>query len=386
MYTVLLQEPKKIVDEIGQFIEHNCYPDALDDEDKQSTENLEKLLILLEKSYDLASVDDKPTFEDLEKLLLDKCYNLALLEDKPIDNFEKVLKVLKDNQDHETLTNVLRKIYSSVDLFIQLDIIEESKNFRNNIERLIRRSVLKEANITNIECESEIYKQEYQATLQWLCANGNQEDLELIQKLKSNSPYSSEEILRSFDIAERDIINRLKKSFQLMGYSHPFDEYPAPIVPIGYYEDKLVAVYLDPSNPSDIFLDLDQDHQYIKFNDQLKQDFADFNYLEDKLFAFSPDVIAPYPVAEEKEFYKDVLRKKDLSYENPFLRYSLAKTTEDIEVIQQELIHCLKYLQSNSPLMIPSWYEIEKNEMSHLWEQNGTEFPTEDDLMALVNS
>ncbi len=214
MSTGLQQEPKQIVDKISQFFEHNCYPDALD-EDKQSTENLEKLLLLLEK-----------------------CYYLAPAEE---------------------------------------------------------------------------YKQDYEASLRWLSANGNEEDLELIQKVRLDSPYSSKEILRLFDIAERDIKKRLKKYFKLKGYSHPFDEYPAPIVPIGYYEHKLVAVYLDSSNSSDIFLDLDQDHQYIEFDDQFKRNLTDFNYLQDKLFAFSPDKIVSYPLAKEKEFYKDVLKDQNLS-------------------------------------------------------------------------
>ncbi len=58
----------------------------------------------------------------------------------------------------------------------------------------------------------------------------------------------------------------------------------------------------------------------------------------------------------------------------------MAKTTEDIEVIQQELSRCIKYLQSESPNMIPSWYKTEKEKLYTIWQKNNVEFPSEDAL------
>ncbi len=102
------------------------------------------------------------------------------------------------------------------------------------------------------------------------------------------------------------------------------------------------------------------------------------------MFAFSERDIVRYAVADEKDFYIRLLKNKDFSDDNPFLRRSLAKVTEDADIIEQELIRCLRYLQSKSPEMIDSWYEIEKEKLSPIWQQNNLEFPSKESLMKQV--
>ncbi len=317
----------------------------------------------------------------------EECFNLAAAKDKakPEDLTQVLEKAFPEVSDEKYSDEMLSKAISTINshgkLFAKLDIVEEYINFRNTLERFRRRlSLIK----LNTECEQDKCEEQYKAEIKWFSSMGIEEDLELIKKTIKDFPFLSEETLRLSDIAEQDIIKRSKSSFQLTGYSHPFDEYPAPLVPIGYHQDELVAVYLDPSNPSDTFLVLDQDHPYIQFDEQLKQNLDEFNYLQDKLFAYSEDQVVLYSLDKEKEFYRDVLKDDSLSQDNPFLRYSLAKITDDIEVIEAELIRCINYMSTESSGMIQDWYKAEKDKISYLWQQNNIDFPSEESLKSLA--
>ncbi len=274
-----------------------------------------------------------------------------------------------------TLIVIINSFSKKSSLYSKIETSEieyKLKQIRNILEKNLRKFSLKNP-------ES---KQEFQSLLHWFTTNGDHRDLDLVKQVKRKLPYSSKKILRLMNIAEEEIRMRVKKSFQLLGYVNPFNEYPAPVVPIGKNKDnKLVAVY---SGSFDPFLILDKDHDYIEFDDKLKHSLEDFNYSEYKLFAFSQYDIVCYLIEEEKEFYINLLKDKNLSQDNPFVRYSFAKVTEDIDVILQEIVQCIKYLYSKSPDMIPSWYDTEKERFSDLWKQKNLEFPSEEELKSLA--
>ncbi|MFQ5603008.1 MAG: hypothetical protein ACE5HS_07035 [bacterium] len=59
-------------------------------------------------------------------------------------------------------------------------------------------------------------EQNLRTTLWWMAEQGEEEDLELIKKLKINPPYSSKEIQRLLKIAEQQIIERLNRPVDML--------------------------------------------------------------------------------------------------------------------------------------------------------------------------
>ena len=337
---------------------------AISEQEKQDLIN--ETHDLLKKTSESVSPEKKPKF--IEEVA------------NPVN---EVLKDLQLSEDKDISDSHIKKIYSSgksVAQFSQLKDIDDklSRSIDGKLKRIRIRleKILRRFSLTNPKSELE-----FQALLHWFELKGDEEDLNLINNIKQQPLFRSKKTLEFIVNAEEGIRMRVKGYFQLLGYGNPFDEYPASVVPIGDYKGKFVAVYPDSSDP---FLLLDRDYEYIEFDDKLKQSLKDFNYSEYKLFAYSQDKVIYYPISEEKEFYSNLLKDKNLSADNPFIRYSFAKVTEDIDVIQQEIVQCIKYLQSKSPDMIPSWYDTEKERFSALWKQNNLEFPSEDKLKSLA--
>ncbi|MFQ5825004.1 MAG: hypothetical protein ACE5JB_13200 [bacterium] len=59
-------------------------------------------------------------------------------------------------------------------------------------------------------------QQEFKATLWWMAEQGEEEDLDLIKKLKRKLPYSSKEIKRLLKIAEQQISARAKRPVDVL--------------------------------------------------------------------------------------------------------------------------------------------------------------------------
>ncbi len=300
----------------------------------------------------------------------------SVFQESVVAPFEKIVE---DNQPERKMLGLLiSEVNSSSKIVRKLSKCEDINSEWREFRRILRK---KERRVLLVEPSTE---EEFKATLKWLFALGNEEeDLVLIRKVKRNPPYFSKEIQSLFEDVEEAIIKRLKPLFQLLGHDNPLDEYPAPVIPIGRYQGEVVAVYLDSKNFSLSYLTLDLDVEYVKYDEQFKQNLGEFNYCRDRLFAFSENEVFSYPLAAEKDLFSWLLIDKNFSQDNPFLRRSLAKVTENIDIIRQELTGCINYLKLKSPDMIPSWYKIEKEKLSLIWQRNGLEFPSDvDEFMA----
>ena len=298
------------------------------------------------------------------------------LHSKQIAGFEQhILPFLNSNLDLlETLIRVLELFGKKSSLYntTKLAGIDRGwKQIRKIAEKMRRRVILlKPPNQDKLG-----------NSIRWLATNGEQEDLMLIKQVRHNPQNSSEDIQKLFYLAEKEIKKRLPL-FQLLGHDTPFCQYPAPVVPIGYHKGELVAAYLDQENKEQelysSFLPLEEDTTYVKYdtnNEQFSQLINDFDYLEDKLFAFSENDVRRYSVKDEKDFFSNLLKDESFSQDNPFLRRSLAKLTEDVHIIEPELIRCIQYLNEHAKKMIPDWYQNEKEKLSPIWEQQNLAFP-----------
>ena len=99
-------------------------------------------------------------------------------------------------------------------------------------------------------------------------------------------------------------LDPIPMSSVLIGHENPYGEYPAPVVPIGRdRKDRLFAAYPHRGNI-----------QWLRQLDPktfvpLLRVQEDFNFANDRLFAYSEGDVVSYPVAGEEEFLRNVLPK-----------------------------------------------------------------------------
>ena len=146
--------------------------------------------------------------------------------------------------------------------------------------------------------------------------------------------------------------------FELLGHDCPLGSYPAPVVPIGLHNKKIVAVY--PNGRGIDFVEVDDDARYIIHKDYVRESLWGFNPNTERLFGMSEDNIIKYLVDRETDFFLALLKDQSFSGSNPFLRLSLAKATKSNIDIERELRNCLNSLLGGSDEFLESWYSAQR--------------------------
>lgn len=148
-----------------------------------------------------------------------------------------------------------------------------------------------------------------------------------------------------------------RKDFQLIGHDNPLG-YPAPVVPIGFIQDRLVAIYAS-DRATEIYLD-DGEREFIKHSDSLKDRLKKFDYQNDRLFGFSKREVDLYAIDRESEYFTGLLANPSFSSENPFMRLSLAKAIGDGDLLMREIGRCAIHVQNTVPGFTDNWYEKQR--------------------------
>jgi hypothetical protein len=111
------------------------------------------------------------------------------------------------NKDINEYMNLLVNKSNSINFFDRkkkyAELEEKWIILRKDIERMERRAQLINPNISQLS---------FEATLRWMVEQGGEEELKLIQKVKSNPPYDSNLIQKLFDLAESEIGKRIKQN------------------------------------------------------------------------------------------------------------------------------------------------------------------------------
>lgn len=144
-----------------------------------------------------------------------------------------------------------------------------------------------------------------------------------------------------------------KSEFQLLGHDNPLG-YPAPLVPVGLLDGRLIAVYAS-DQVTEVELDEDND-VYVRHDDALKEKLKHFDYMSHRLFGFGRNDVELYAIDEEGTFFLTLLKRREFSERNPFLRLSLAKATGKPYLTMWEMGSCSRRLQSIAPNIITAWY------------------------------
>lgn len=150
--------------------------------------------------------------------------------------------------------------------------------------------------------------------------------------------------------------------FKVIGYACPLGRYPSPITPI--IEDdkgKYNAVYLNYDKENNLDLVTEPVRPNSKFSrlsdlpEDQKNKFEQlqFDYRRQRLFAISEEDIKCYDAKEEASFFTELLEDKKFFRDEPFVRISLAKGTQDSSLLYYELDSCKRYLKKNNRELLP---------------------------------
>jgi len=148
-------------------------------------------------------------------------------------------------------------------------------------------------------------------------------------------------------------------SFELVGHDCPSDNYPAPVVAIGHFCGKTVAVYPGADSELDPQKDEVEGLDFVSHSPELRHKLRGFDYRSDRLFAYAPDDVVFYEAAEESDFFRDRLRDTRCQGADPFVRLTLARKTGDISLVLKEIAGCLVNLSEQSPSYARVWCQEE---------------------------
>jgi DNA-binding protein HU-beta len=152
-----------------------------------------------------------------------------------------------------------------------------------------------------------------------------------------------------------------RTTFELVGHDNPLGRYPAPAVPIGRLNGSLVAVYAADSG-SEVF-PLRARVRFTRHGKLLKESLKGFDYRLHRLFAFGDSDVEFYPIQNEAQYFRDLLRRPSTHRESPFFRLSIAKGAGQPTLVVQELISCLEELRQGPDGFVDLWYEVQRCEV-----------------------
>jgi len=141
--------------------------------------------------------------------------------------------------------------------------------------------------------------------------------------------------------------------FLLIGHDCPLG-YPSPVVPVGYLNNTLVAVYASDRVSE---APIGEDSIFIRHTKKLTKEIGKFDHNNHRLFGFSNYKVEKYPIDYEDKYFKTLLLNQNFAKTNPFIRLSLAKRIGETQTLFQEIFLCALHLRATSPSFLNTWYE-----------------------------
>jgi hypothetical protein len=157
------------------------------------------------------------------------------------------------------------------------------------------------------------------------------------------------------------MINRIFGTFTLLGHDNPLGSYPAPVVPIGAFNGRSVAVYAKRFWCRRV--PINEDTEFVRYVQRPKT-LGTFDHKRHRMFAFSASDVRCYAIAEESKFFLRHLSAGTLVEADSFFRLACAEATSDRRVIVHELAACVSELESRVPHALTSWYKQEYARLS----------------------
>lgn len=159
-------------------------------------------------------------------------------------------------------------------------------------------------------------------------------------------------------------------TFVLLGHDSPLGQYPAPVAPVGRLDGELVCLYADRDG-SVTWEAIPEESSYATHGGVLAETLAKYDFLRDRLFAFSAESVVFYAVEREHLFFEQLLSDRSFSAYNPFVRLALAKQIRNSDTLLREVRGCVRHLQKRSPNFLPRWYQAEREEISRIRLEGG---------------
>ena len=162
--------------------------------------------------------------------------------------------------------------------------------------------------------------------------------------------------------------------FELLGHSCMLSTYPAPVIAIGRFGNRTVAVYPGSEAEFDPEKNRIEGPDFVHHGPQLQGKLKDFDFRNDCLFAYSEEDVVRYKKDEEQNFLLYFLRDARYLASDPFVRMTLARTAGNRGLILKEIGRCLVDLSDESERYAQEWCE---GELVDLWRDASFEDPPE---------
>ncbi len=158
---------------------------------------------IIERAIDADAPKDNinSTFKQINKLQVSEEQKRNYYNESELYFLEGKITFIKE--DINQYIKLLKKESTRSERSKYAEIGKEWNELRKDIEIMERRLKFFNPNIT---------QSAFEATLMWMVEQGEQEELNLIQKVQLNPPYNSNQIQNLFDLAESEIRERIKQN------------------------------------------------------------------------------------------------------------------------------------------------------------------------------
>lgn len=139
------------------------------------------------------------------------------------------------------------------------------------------------------------------------------------------------------------------------GHVSPTGKYPSVVVPIGFIHGKYASVQAGPDGDPVLSL-FDPQYGFEEHSPQLCDQLLDFDYRTSGLFAYSRSEVVSFRRTQLGLFLREALGDARTVGSDPFVRLSLAYSTQDFASVRGEIGRCVLSLMASESPLIARWY------------------------------
>lgn len=143
--------------------------------------------------------------------------------------------------------------------------------------------------------------------------------------------------------------------FVLVGHDCPLGGYPSIVVPVGRLGEDLAILYSKAESYE--IVPISGSSKYIAHSNETARALAEFDHRLHGLFAFNEQSVVLYSIGKEDQFFDHLLRSPIWGGIEPFYRFSLAKASGQLDLIEQAFHECRRQIHLDSPEFEEPWLQ-----------------------------
>jgi hypothetical protein len=112
-------------------------------------------------------------------------------------------------------------------------------------------------------------------------------------------------------------------AFELLGWDNPYEQFPAPVIPVGNLDGQLMATYPEAGDDP-----VPEDAVYIHFTAEQLEALQGFDRVKERLFATDANTVSRYNAKGEAAYFAKLLADPSFCQTFPAMRPILQRVAD----------------------------------------------------------